>query len=149
MNKIWALLIVLTCYAQTARGQQLTTLDIVKVNASYEKEALYFYQENWKAFRELALQKGVISGYEMHRTATDSTQHFQLILITRYPDSTALANSEENFRPIMKEVSPQGPRMLNHVDRKEFLEYVSGYETHVLWESTKKARSNKAKHQHE
>lgn len=140
MNKIWALLIVLTFYAQTSRGQELTTMDIVRVNATYEKEALYFYQENWKAFRKLALQKGVISGYEMHRTATDSTHHFQLILITRYPDSTALANSEENFRPIMKEVSPQGPRMLNNVDRKEFLEYVRGYETHLLWNEPTKPR---------
>ena len=117
---------------QMISGQEMATIDIVKVNARYEKEAMYFYNENWKEFRKLALQKGVISGFEIHRTVVDSTNHFQLVLITKYRDSAYFAKSEENFRPIMKSVSPNGPKMLNNVERKDFLESMAGYETMML-----------------
>lgn len=126
------------------RGQEISTIDIVKVKAVYEKEAMYFYNENWKAFRKLALQEKVIAGFELLRTATDSTNHFQLILITTYSDSVSFANSEENFRPIMQRISPNGPKMLNQIARKDFLEYITGYETISLYSGrTKKSKKKK------
>ena len=130
MNKS-SLLIILCLLISTnfVYGQKISTINIVKVNANYEKEAMYFYNENWKEFRKLALQEGVISGFEIMRTATDSTNHFQLILITEYNDSTSFSKSEKNFEPIIKRVSPNGPKMLNKVGRKEFLEYIAGYVT--------------------
>lgn len=124
----------------TALAQNIKTMDIVKVNARYEKEALYFYNENWKAFRNEALKKGFISGFEMLRTATDSTNHFQLILITEYADSTSFQNMERNFEPIMKAISPKGPRMLNEVPRKEFLEYIVGYDALSIISKQRKAK---------
>lgn len=113
-------------------AQKQSSIDIVRVDARYEKEAMYFYQENWLAFRKAALIKGYISGYEMLRTETDSTHHFQLFLVTEYPDSTAYRLREEHFAPIMKSISPNGPKMLNQVERKVFLEYLAGYDTRRL-----------------
>lgn len=124
----------------TALGQETSTIDVVKVKAQYEKEAMYFYNENWKAFRELAFKKGIISGYELLRTPKDSTNHFELILITKYKDRPSFEKSEENFRPIMKQVSPNGPRMLNDIDRKVFLTYLTGYETTRLAASGRKPK---------
>lgn len=140
MNKSSLLIILcLLISANFVYGQKISTINIVKVNANYEKEAMYYYNENWKEFRKLALQEGVISGFEIMRTATDSTNHFQLILITEYSDSTSFSKSEENFEPIIKRVSPNGPKMLNKVGRKEFLEYVANYVTLSL-DAEKKER---------
>lgn len=127
---------------QTAFSQEFSTIDIVKVNGLYEKEAFFFYNQNWKEFRAEAYKKGFISGYEMLRTEMDSTNHFQLILITRYPDSISFHNKEQNFAPIMKKISPNGPKMLNNIPRKDILEYVSGYDTFSILED-KKGRKRK------
>jgi hypothetical protein len=56
----------------------------MKINAKYEKEAMYFYEQNWKALRDKALKEQVIIGYEMLRSPTDSTNHFDPTLITSY-----------------------------------------------------------------
>lgn len=109
-------------------AQKLTTVDIVKIQSQYAKEAAYFYEANWKAFRVEALKQKHISGYELLRTAPDSTGHAYFILLTEYPDSLTYGRREENFAPIMKRISPNGPRMLNDVPRSKFLEYVTGYD---------------------
>jgi len=124
-----SILFLMTMISYHGSAQSFSTVDIVKVKSVYEKEAMYFYNENWKAFRKEAYKKGFISGYQILRSATDSTNHFQLILITEYSDSTAFARQEDNFRPIMKSISPKGPKMLNDIPRKEILEYLSGYKT--------------------
>lgn len=105
----------------------IATVDIVKGKQVYEKEVMYFYEQNWKAFREEALLQKHISGYRLIKTKPDDTGHFTLILITQFPDSTAFKRVEENFRPIMKKLSPKGPRMLNDVKREQFLQFVAGY----------------------
>lgn len=122
-------------------GQQISTIDIVKVDAKYQQEAMYFYTENWQAFRESALRNGVIESYELKKTATDSTNHFLLILITTYKDSIQVSEAEQNFAPILKAISPNGAKMLNSIDRKQFLEYVSGYEAATIVTSKKKKRN--------
>src|SRR5690606_7421850 len=66
----------------TGHAQKISTLDIVSIKQQYEKETLFFYEQNWKIFREEALNKNYISGYQLLRTPTDSTDHFHLILIT-------------------------------------------------------------------
>lgn len=130
--------------AYSVLGQEVSTIDIVKANANYEQEVMYFYRENWETFRKLALKEGVISGYELYKTSKDSTDHFQLILITTYEDSLQLSQSEDNFRPIMKAVSPNGPKLLKNVHRQEFLEYLIGYEA-ISVVSNEKARKRKGK----
>jgi hypothetical protein len=122
----------------TGSSQSFSSVDIVRINAQFEKEAMYFYRENWQAFRKSAFDKGFISGYEMLRSDTDSTNHFQFILITEYPDKASFDKREEHFAPIMKSISPNGPKMLNKVDRKVFLEYLNGYDTQPVVSSRKK-----------
>ena len=107
-------------------AQQIVSIDIVRIDQRYEREAMHYYEQNWKAFREAALGDGHISGFNLLRTMTDSTQHFNLVLITEFPDSASFNNREANFRPIMKRISPGGPKLLNRVPPKQFLEYVNG-----------------------
>ncbi len=115
------------CFAQS-----VASIDVVRVKAQYQNEAHYFYTQNWLVFRKAALEEGYISGYDMQQTATDSTGHFILILTTRYADSLSHAKREEHFAPIMKRIAPAGPKMLNTIPRKDFLEYLTGYQTIVM-----------------
>ena len=119
-------------FAQQAYAQTVSSVDIVKVDARYQKEAEFFYAENWQAFRKIALEKKLISNYEMMKSTADSTGHYILILITQYPDSLHYQNRERNFEPIMKSISPNGPKMLNNIDRKQFLQYVDGFDATTI-----------------
>jgi hypothetical protein len=118
-------------------SQKVSTVDIVKINSKYEKEAMYFYEQNWLEFRKEAIKQKVIIGYEMFRSATDSTNHYDLTLITSYKDEKAFKVSEDKFRPIMSKISPNGPKYLNEVKRQEFLQYVAGSEGKLLYYSKK------------
>ena len=126
MHKAITILFVIS--SLTSFSQKYATVDIVKAKASYEKEALYFYEKNWKAFRAEAKRQKVISGYSMFRSPADSTGYFDITLITEYKNAAAHAQAEEKFGPIMKKISPNGPQYLNTVKREEFLKYIAGAE---------------------
>jgi hypothetical protein len=49
MKIMIAILFVLTAGRAMA---QITIVDVVKVKAEHESEALFFYENNWKVFRE-------------------------------------------------------------------------------------------------
>lgn len=120
------------CMRQDASLPYMSSVDIIECREQYAAEVMYFYTRNWKAFREKALDAGVISGYRFLRTATDSNGIFQLILITEYPDSLTFSQREQNFAPIMRAISPNGPQMLNDVPRQEILQYLNGYDARTL-----------------
>lgn len=122
----------LALFTPKSQAQTVSSVDIVKVNSKYQKEAEYFYKENWQAFRKMALEKKIISKYEMMQTSADSTGHYTLILITEYPDSLHYNKREKNFEPIMKSISPNGPKMLNNIDRKQFLQFVDGFDATTI-----------------
>lgn len=122
----------LVLFTHPGQAQTVSSIDIVKINSKYQKEAEFFYKENWQAFRAKALEKKLIANYEMMKTPIDSTGYYTLILITSYPDSTLYHNREKNFEPIMKSVSPNGPKMLNNIERKQFLQYIDGFDATTI-----------------
>ncbi len=94
--------------------------DFVRIKAGHRAEALFFYENNWKLYRDTALARGRISGYRLLETTPDSLGNFDLILMTAYPDSAAHARSEEHFRPILQQLRPDGPRRLNELKPNDF-----------------------------
>lgn len=70
----------------------------------------------------------------MHKTKTDSLGFFRLVLITKYADEINYQKAEENFAPIMKRVRPNGPKLLNTMKPREFLENILSEET-AIWAS--------------
>lgn len=122
------ILALLTYCTIQSQEKPYYTVDIVQGNADMEDELFYFYENNWKVFRDSALSEGYISAYNMILTSSDSLGNFQLLLLTEYPDSLAFAKSEENFNPLLKKLRPKGPMMLNETQRADFLDYLSGYE---------------------
>lgn len=133
----YASIVFLSLISSVIVNAQIATVDIIKARAQYEKEAMYFFEQNWKPFREEALKLNHISGFQLIKTAADSTGLFNIVLITQFSDSTQFKKVEENFRPIMKRLSPTGPRMLNGVTRKEFIESGSGLTGTIITENRK------------
>jgi hypothetical protein len=105
-------------------GKAITIMDFVKIKEGKKAEAIYYYKNNWKLYREIALGKKVIQSYELVEAAPDSLNNFDLILITTYKDSVQYLQSEENFRPILAAARPNGPALLNEVQPADFRQNV-------------------------
>lgn len=115
--------IVLVLFSFTVTAQKnnsIIAIDFVKIINGKEKQALYFYENNWKMYREIALQKGFIKSYKILFTNADSTADFQLMLFTEYKDSTQFKESENRFQAIIKESRPNGPALLDDNKPSDF-----------------------------
>lgn len=133
MKKRGILIIIVILVAKNITAQAVSTVDIVQINTKYEKEAMFFFEQNWLAFRKEALKEKIIKGYKILRSETDSLNFFNLTLITTYKDENAYSSSEENFRPIMRAISPGGPKYLNAIKREVFLKYITGSNGKVIF----------------
>ncbi len=102
------------------QNPQVTVLDFVQIKAGHRAEALFYYENNWKLYRDTALVRGYISAYQLLETTPDSVGNFDLVLVTTYPDSATHARSEENFRPILGDLRPGGPLRLNGLKPADF-----------------------------
>ena len=128
---------------KTAAAQQsgpVVLMDFVKFKDGKKAEAVYFYENNWKLYRDIAVKKNVIKSYELMKVAPDSLNNFDLILITSYRDSLQLLESEENFRPIVNEARPNAPALLNHLKPAAFRQNVFFKVTQPIFSSQKKER---------
>ncbi len=138
---------VLACFHGFSQSS-IALINTVKAKQVYEKEVMYFYENNWKAYRQEALKAGYISGYQLIKSRPDSTGLFSVILVTQFPDSITFRNVEENFRPIMQKLSPNGPKMLNALKRNEILQTVGSYEGKVIFEDKKKVKDSRRSSRH-
>lgn len=109
-----SVLITGICQAQT-----VTVMDFVKVKDGHITEALFFYEHNWKLYRDTAVKRGYIQSYRMEQVLID-TAAFEIVLITEYKDSLQYSNSESNFREIITALRPGGPLLLNTLQPAEF-----------------------------
>lgn len=112
------LLFLLVSFSGAA--QTITVMDYVQVKESHRAEAVYFYENNWKLYRDIALKKGFILSYRIEEVVADSSGSFNLILITEYRDSNFYQNSETNFREILLTARPNGPLLLNKLQPADF-----------------------------
>ena len=108
----------------SASDEIFTVADFVKIKNGRRDEAIYYYENNWKVYREAALKRGVIHSYELIETKADGGADFDLILITRYAGEAQLQASEKNFEPILKEIRPDGARLKNEFKPEDFRQNV-------------------------
>ena len=104
------LLVVLVLLVNTALGQNQTTItiiDFVKIKNERRQEAVFYYENNWKMYRDIALKKGFIASYKLLTTPADSIANFDLILMTEYADSLQFNLSEDRFQQIIKETDAE------------------------------------------
>jgi hypothetical protein len=142
------LFITLLFFMNISSGQcqtMVSIIDFVKVKNDKHQEALYYYENNWKVFRDIALAKGYIKSYRLLSTKADSMSNFDLILMTEYADSTQYKLSEERFQKIIKEASPNGLKLLNELKPNDFRQNVFFKKTETLFTSDKKRNAEKNK----
>lgn len=101
-------------------SQTITVMDFVQVKENRRAEAIYFYEHNWKLYRDIALKKGFILSYRLEEVVSDSAGSFNLVLITEYRDSSYFQNSETNFREILSTARPNDPLLLNELQPADF-----------------------------
>jgi len=99
-------------------------MDFVKIKNGKRDEALFFYENNWKVYREAALKKGIIHSYELIEAKSETNTAFDLILVTRYKNEEQRKNSEKNFEPILKELRPNGALLKNDLKPEDFRQNV-------------------------
>lgn len=110
-----------------AKKDIYVTMDFVKIKDGKRDETIYFYENNWKLYRDEAKKRGFIDSYELIETKSEKHADFDLILITRYNGEEQMKNSEKNFEPILKELRPNGPALKNAVQPADFRVNVSFY----------------------
>ncbi|MGE0589882.1 MAG: hypothetical protein AB7O48_14995 [Cyclobacteriaceae bacterium] len=113
------ILITSGLFAQT----KLMLVDVIRINREHKAEATYYFENNWKLFRDEAVKQGVITGYQFYETDNDGQLEF--VLITEFKDEEQYANVEANFDPILKKLRPDGPVMLNEVKPAVFRETIA------------------------
>jgi thiol-disulfide isomerase/thioredoxin len=96
------------------------TIDFVKIVSGRRQEAVFFYENNWKVYRDEAVRRGIIDSYELVEASSEKNADFDLMLVTRYRGKEQQQASEKNFEPILKELRPNGPKLLNALKPEEF-----------------------------
>lgn len=104
-----------------------TIIEFVKFKNGNGKQAEYFYENNWKPYREEAKKRNVIASFDMLPADKESAGAFDLILITRYRGKEQFDASEKGFEPILKALHPNGPALLDALKPDEFRETVFVY----------------------
>lgn len=117
-------IVVFICIVACCKAQTILVMEFVKVKDSKWAEALYFYENNWKLYRNIAISKNYISAYRIEKVLTDSNRLFDIVLITEYPSKALYEKSEENFSDILKTSRPNGPVLLNDIPPAGFRESV-------------------------
>ena len=116
-HKLLIAFIFITC---SSLGQTVSIMDFIKIKDNKTKEALFFYENNWKVYREEAIKRNFIVSYKIVKTSADSIANFDLILITEYADASQYALSETHFQEIIKEIRSDGPKLLNELKPNDF-----------------------------
>ena len=101
----------------------VSIMDFVKIKNGRRDEALFFYENNWKLYRDAAVKKGIIKSYELVE-AEPPAGEFDLVLVTRFATEDQFKNSEKNFEPIIKEARPTGPVLKNELKPDDFRQNV-------------------------
>lgn len=131
INRTVVVVLTMACFqisegfAQASPG--IWVIDLVRIKPGKEKEALYFYENNWLVFREAAKKEGYIKSFRLIRTGKQDVPQFDLMLMTEFPDSASFKKMEENFGIVMR-ARPGGARFLNELRPRDFMEFVNSIE---------------------
>lgn len=136
------LLIFIGVVVFAQQNSSVSVMDFVKIKDGKKAEAIFYYENNWKLYRDIAIKKKFIKSYQLIEVAADSLNNFDLILITTYSDSALYLKSEENFRDIIKTTRPDGPVLLNELKPADFRKNVFAKITWTIFSPDKKENND-------
>lgn len=129
MKKHLTILVILIALCNLTYAQERTrisSIDFVQVLNDNHEEALYYYQNNWRWLRELAVEKGYIAAYEFYQVERTKETPYDLILITVYRDKSQSDLREENFAELIELKGDL--RLINEKQPKEFRKLLAGHD---------------------
>lgn len=118
MKKLFTLLCCLCVYLGNCQNTRVTSVDFVQVLNDNIEETIYYYQNNWKVLRELAIKDDYISSFEFLQTEWTEEQPFHFMLITTYANEEQFEKREENFEKLIEQLD--GRKLLNRKQPREF-----------------------------
>jgi len=118
--RVLILLVFLTVSA-ISYGQynnKISTIDFVQILNNNDDEATYYFQNNWKVLRDMALKKKYIHSFQILEAPISDGEPFQLMLITTYLDEDQYNLREDHFTELIKEKGPL--KLMNDKKPAEF-----------------------------
>ncbi len=117
--KQFALVLMLsTCLSYGQKDQSITSMDFVTILNGNDKEALFYYENNWKVLREMAVKKGYIASFKLLKEMNKDKNSFSIVLSTSYTNSLQFEKREEHFQELIKEKGAL--KLLNEKQPAEF-----------------------------
>lgn len=116
-------------YAQ--HDDKISTIDFVEILDNNKKEADYYFQNNWKVLREMAVEKGYIHSFQVLETPFAEEAPFHLMLVTTYSDIAQYDLREDHFRKLIKEKGEL--KLLNEKKPNEFRKTIFNKEMVRHW----------------
>jgi len=87
-------------------GQQddrITTIDFVQVLNANKAETAFYYNNNWKVLREMAVEKGYIHSFQLLETPFSEEAPFEFMLITTYLNQEQYDRREDHFSELIEQ----------------------------------------------
>ncbi|MEM9679377.1 MAG: hypothetical protein AAF901_03555 [Bacteroidota bacterium] len=98
-------LLYFLCFMSFCFGQndkKISTVETVQVLNNNKAEAIYYFQNNWKVLRDMAVAKGYIHSYSLIETTYTEEAPFHMMLMTTYIDEAQYEQRETRFRELIE-----------------------------------------------
>ena len=123
-----------TSYAQL--DDRISTVSFVQVVDDNKEETIFYFQNNWKVLRDMAIEKGYIHSYQVMETPyTEKGSNevpFDIILITTYSNQAQYDLREDHFGELIKIKGEL--RLMNEKQPDEFRNTLFSKERVRHWE---------------
>lgn len=128
---LFFMLFLISLLVQAQQSERTSTIDFVEILNGNISETEYYYQNNWKILREMAVKRGHIVSYEIIETAPTSEAPFHLMLITTYATKAQYKQREKHFQALIKEKG--NLELLNDKKPSEFRKTLFSKEKATHW----------------
>ena len=111
---------------------RISTVSFVQVVNDNKKEAVYYFQNNWKVLRDMAMEKGYIHSYQVMETPNSQEGPYDIILVTTYSTQAQYDLREDHFGEL---IEARGKlRLMNDKQPDEFRKTLYSKEMVRHWE---------------
>lgn len=133
MKSIVLIATLFFCFGAFAqKTDQLSTIDFVEVLNDHHEETHFYYQQNWKVLREMAVERGYIASFQVLETEPSKEAPFHLMLITTYANRKQYEQREVHFQELIEEKGEL--KLLNELRPADFRKTLFSKEAVAHWQ---------------
>ena len=113
-----ALLISIGLSGAAQQDEKISIIEFVQVVNDNSAEAKFYFQNNWKVLREMAIEKNYIDSYQLLETPASESAPFHIILMTTFLNKDQYNSREKHFTELIEEKGAL--RLMNEKKPGEF-----------------------------